>query len=314
MAYTEPEFRSLPMGLLTSLLCLSLAACGGGEPTDSPAAGGANPPAAAAPPSPAPSPAPAAPPRPSALPPGHQALDLPGSDWLEVTRDWSTAHEARPAGVPAGYDWRERGAAHAGNRVPAGFAAFTGWAQAFWADGAPVGGQRLELRRMQTLLCRNTAGVRQWQRVQQGDIEGASFKADFAEDQNVPAEITPVEPGQVRVGFAGGRAFHWWPRQGRVGLGSPELCGMLVLFQARAVAADGRELPEGTASALLVGAGADYWLDTRVPWDHFRTNASVGVGPLRLARPHWRWFGISTADTASLAQLQREGYVDRSSP
>ncbi|MFN9746409.1 MAG: hypothetical protein ACK57B_12270 [Betaproteobacteria bacterium] len=303
VSYTASKLQLIPMALLTSLLCLSLAACGGGDATESPesgagSAGVVNP----------------APPRTTALQPGHQLLDVAPDELARVTLDWNTAHEALPAGVPAGYDWRERGAAHAGNRAPPNFAAFTGWAHAFWATGAPVGRQHLELRRMQTLLCKQAGGERRWQRVQQGGIEGASFKADFATGDNIPAEITPTDSGHVRVGFSEGRAFHWWPRQGRVTLATPELCGMLVLFQARAVAADGRELPPGTAPALLVGGGADYWLDTRVAWDQFRTNASVGVGPLRLAQPQWRWFGISTADAAALAQLQRDGYIDRATP
>ncbi len=166
---------------------------------------------------------------------------------------------------------------------------------------------------MQTLLCQQSGITQQWLRVQKGGIEGAAFRPDFGDNENVSADITFMGGDQARVGFGSGRAFHWWPRQGRVNLGSASVCGVLVMFQARVVASDGRELPEGTASTLLVGGGADYWLDTRVPWDQFRTNASVGVGPLRLARPQWRWFGISTAEAAALSLLKREGFVDRSS-
>lgn len=242
------------------------------------------------------------------------SLAVDDADWPELIRPFDTMHEALPAGVPAGYDWRERSRRHAGNQVPAGFAAYTGWAQAFWAAGAAVGSQRLELRQMQALLCLQTPAGPIWQRVQQGAIEGASFRADFAGDDNVPAEKAQPDPATLRVGFGAQRAFHFWPKQGRIALAGTPLCGMLVMFQARAVAPDGQPLPAGTAPALLVGGGADYWRDTTVAWDHFRTNAPVGSGQLRLVQAQWRWYGMATGDTAAMTLLRRDGYIERSNP
>jgi hypothetical protein len=292
------------MAMLLPWLCL-LAACGGGDAEPTAAAdggggataqtvstGGAR----------------------IASPPSPLTLAVDDTDWTELLRPFESLHEALPAGVPGGYDWRARSRRHAGNTAPAGFAAYTGWAQAFWAEGAPVGTQRLELRQMQTLLCVQTAAGPVWQRVQKGGIEGASFRADFAGDDNVPAEKLQPDAATLRVGFGASRAFHFWPRQGRVVLGSLPLCGMIVMFQARAVAPDGQGLPTDTPPTLLVGAGADFWRDVSVAWDNFRTNAPVGSGQLRLVQPQWRWFGMATGDAAAMAMLRRDGYIERSNP
>jgi hypothetical protein len=302
MAYTRSRthLRLTRSAMLIPWMCL-LAACGGGGNGEAPAEGAAEVLAATGTSR-------------TASPSGAAALAVDGADWAELLRPFDTLHEALPAGVPAGYDWRDRSRRHAGNRAPTGFMAYTGWAQAFWAVGAAVGSQRLELRQMQSLLCLQTAAGPVWQRVQQGSLEGASFRADFAGDDNVPAEKTAVDAGTLRVGFGAERAYHFWPRQGRVVLGDMPLCGMLVMFQARAVAPDGQALPPGTTPALLAGAGADYWLDTRASWDNFRTNAPVGSGQLRLVLPQWRWYGMATGDSAAMALLRRDGFADRSNP
>ncbi|MFN9745003.1 MAG: hypothetical protein ACK57B_05095 [Betaproteobacteria bacterium] len=296
--------RKLSMGLSVSFLCVLLVACGGGDDVTAAPDVGSAPPIAAD----------TSPPRTAALPPGHLALGVPLSRLQFIFAPFGSPHEALPAGVPPGFDWRERSKRDNGYAVPAGFTAFTGWAQAFWIDGAPVGTQRLEIRQNQTLICTWNSGRRQWQRVQRGDIEGAAFRADFAGNENVPAEVLQVMPGQARIGFGAGRAYHFWPHQGRIVLGSQPLCGVLALFEARAVTPDGRSLPAGAASTLLAGGGADFWLNTAAPWDNYRTNIGVGVGVLRRVGPSWEWHGMGTADADSLEQLARDGFVERSSP
>ncbi|MFN9101136.1 MAG: hypothetical protein ACK5WT_00175 [Betaproteobacteria bacterium] len=292
------------MGLSASFVCVLLAACGGGDGVTAAPDAGSAPPVVVD----------TSPPRTAVLPPGHLALGVPLSTLRSLSVPFGSPHDALPAGVPPGFDWRERSKRESGNIVPAGFKAFTGWAGAFWIDGAPVGTQRLEVRQNQTLICTWNSGQRQWQRVQRGDIEGAAFRADFAGNENIPADVVQVMPGQARIGFGAGRAFHFWPRQGRIVLGSQPLCGVLALFQARAVTPDGRTLPAGAVSTLLAGGGADYWLDAAVPWDNYRTNSGVGLGVLRRVSPSWEWHGMGTADADALEQLAREGFVERNSP
>jgi hypothetical protein len=290
MAYTAPG--TLPMTLISALVCLALVACGGAA-DDAGAQTTAPPPA-----------------------PGNTALALPATELGDIARPFGTRHEALADGVPLSYDWARVSRIGRGNQVPSGYGALTGWGQVFWAagsTGATAAGQAVEIKDSQTLLCSGPS--RQWQRVQHGVIEGAAFRADFAGNDNVPAQITPLGNGEVRVGFPPGRAFHYWPRHGRAPLsGTDAVCGVMVVFQARVVAADGSPLPASVAPALLIGGGADYWASTTAAWNQFQTNQDVGIGQLRRLSGQWRWYGVTTAAQADLLRLQQEGFVDRTRP
>lgn len=283
MTYTLP--RPLPM-LLTAFTCLLLVACGGGDDTAATATAGAD----------------------GAPANGNSALSLSAEQLADITRPFGTRHEALAEGVPAGYDWAQASRLGRGNQVPTGYGALTGWGQVFWVAGATPGTQAVEIKDNQTFVC--TGATRQWQRVQQGGIEGAAFRADFAGNDNVPATVVPAADG-TRVGFPAGRAFHYWPRQGRIALAGDAVCGVMVLFQARVVSNDGNALPAGATSSLLIGAGADYWVSTTAAWNQYQTNQDVGIGQLRRLTPQWRWYGISTAASADLQRLQQQGFVDR---
>lgn len=272
------------MNLASALVCSALVACGGAADdaeAQQPAAG------------------------------GKTAFAIPADDMAQIARPFGTAHEALPAGVPLDYDWSRFSKRDGGNDIPSGYTAFTGWGQAFWIHGSTASGQAAEIRDNQTYLCTVREGTRAWERVQRGDIEGAAFRADYAGNDNVPATLVPLAAGQARVSFPAGRAFHYWPRQGRITLAAPALCGVVVVFQARAVAADGSDLPPAVQPALLVGGGGDYWLDTTAPWNQYQTNIGVGVGQLRRLTTQWRWYGMATAGSADLQSLLQQGFVDR---
>lgn len=279
---------SLPMTLTALTVCLALVACGGAASEAE--AQTANP----------------------TLPAGHSALAMPADQVSDIARPFGTLHEALADGVPLSYDWARASRLGRGNQVPSGYGALTGWGQVFWAAGSSGSGQAVELKDSQTYLCSTGGGNRQWQRVQRGGIEGAAFRADFAGNENVPATVTPVAEGHLRISFPAGRAFHYWPSQGRAALASGEaVCGVLVVFQARVVAADGAALPAGTQPALIIGGGADYWASTTAAWNQYQTNQDVGIGQLRRVGRDWRWYGITTAAQADLQRLLQEGFVDR---
>jgi hypothetical protein len=285
MAYTFPG--SLPMTFAAVIVCVALVACGGAA--DEADAQTSTP----------------------TLPAGNTAFVLPADQLGDIARPFGTRHEALAEGVPLSYDWAQASRLGRGNQVPAGYGALTGWGQVFWAAGSAGTGQAVELKDSQTYVC--TGANRQWQRIQQGAIEGAAFRADFAGNDNVPANVTQVAEGQVRVGFPAGRAFHYWPRQGRAALaGNEAVCGVMVVFQARVTAADGSPLPAGVQPALLIGGGADYWASTTAAWNQYQTNQDVGIGQLRRLSTQWRWYGVTTAAQADLQRLLQEGFVDRS--
>ena len=291
--------------LIETLLCLSVAACGGGDAEISGAANAA--PVGSVPPQSTASPTTAGSPRALAFP-------LSAVELSTVNRPFGTPHEAIPAGVPPDYDWSRVSKPDRVNQVPAGYSAFTGWGQAFWIAGASDQTQALEIRENQTYLCSIAAdgsGQRRWTRVQNGEIEGAAFRGDFAGNQNVAAQTTWVASSHSRVNFPAGRAYHYWPSQGRITLSGEALCGVVVVFQARAVAPDGGALSIKTQPAILIGGGADYWVNLTAPWRDYETNIGVGVGQLRVVTPQWRWFGMGTASAADQQLLLQQGYTDR---
>lgn len=239
--------------------------------------------------------------------------NLPRSagDWTAMDKSFNVPHQARPLNVPVDFDWARQGVLQSGNRVPAGWQAYTGWGQVFnAADATGIAQQAVEIRQHQTYLCTSAGGEVRWTLAQQGDIEGAAFRADYKGNEAVAAQISRAADGTTRVAFEPGRAYHFWPASGRAALPGANLCGMLVLVQARAVSLDGQALPDGTRPALVMGLGADYWTTRSAPWDNFRTNAGIGVGWMRTITPQWQWFSMSTASTADLNRLRTAGAVN----
>lgn len=207
------------------------------------------------------------------------------------------AHEQLPIGVPASYDWYRTGKSDRGNEVPVGFTAFTGWGQAFWGLDSNDANADLEIRDLQSWVCSCDTGA--WARIQASVATGAQFRADFAGNISSPPArmIVSGNGGVISVRFARGSAFHFWPSEGRIAIGSARLCGTRVLARARLVPTSADEpLP-----AVLLGFGADYWLDVSAPWRNYQTNSAAGVGQLRLVGANWKWFGFATLPVSRCA-------------
>lgn len=235
-----------------------------------------------------------------------QKLPLTLNALLQFNADFRLGHEALPSGVPSSYDWFARPRKGTWNTVPEGFSALTGWGQAFWTQGTGAADAYLLLRNHMTLLCHGAS--RRWTLLQASRTEGAEFRPDYAGNVAKSAfNPGPIEAGADAVGFAATSAYHFWPKAGRGKLPYAELCGMLVLVQARAepVVPDGYAVP-----SLLLGLGADYWQNQTAAWDNYRTNRDVAIGRLRLVTVTWNWFGLSTASDADLRRLFNEGYED----
>lgn len=199
--------------------------------------------------------------------------------------DIDQPHEADPEGVPGDYDWKVKGKRDRWNDAPSNFSAITGWGQAFWVRGPISGEVVLQLRNHQTWMCES--GV--WKKVQASLPTGAQFRADFAGNAARKPKLLEADGGVLSVIFDRGTAFHFWPSEGRASLAPSEFCGIRVLIQARVVPST-----PGTNSKILLGLGADYWLNKEAPWDNYKTNYAVGVGRLRLVTTEWKWFGFGT--------------------
>lgn len=237
--------------------------------------------------------------------PALSKLPLTQESLLNFNADFRLKHEALPDGVPSGYDWYSKPRTGSWNKPPSGFTAITGWGQAFWTQGTTSPGAYLLLKNQMTLVCHGSQ--RQWTLIQSSDTEGAEFRPDFAGNTAKKAlAATYIEAPASVIGFNAASAYHFWPKAGRASIPSGEICGMLFLVQARAepIRAGSYAKPH-----MLLGMGADYWLNKTAPWDNYKTNKDVAIGRLKLVGTAWSWYGLSTASDADLRRLAQAGYV-----
>lgn len=233
------------------------------------------------------------------------AASLSESALLDLNLDWSLNHQASPMGVPRDFKWAAKPYLEAGNH-PGEFAALTGWGHAFWSKDTLGHPGPLEIRNFHTFLC--SGAVKRWELVQQGRIEGAEFRADFqGNTARRPASLV-IESNTATVLFDAGKTFHFWPARGRARLPGEDICGVVVLLEARAA----QSATDGTAQTggYLIGLGADYWIDMSAPWNNFKTNKGVGLGRLRRVGSDWAWYGMSTASNLDLQRLYASGLMD----
>jgi hypothetical protein len=227
-------------------------------------------------------------------------VPLPWETLLKIHSDMTLPHEARPDGVPADFDWAQRPRLGAGNN-PGSFLAVTGWGQVFKAEGSREHSMQVQIRDLQLLACHGAA--RKWVLLQHGDIEGNQFRADYLDNINKSPVHFRQRNGVASVTFDAGAAYHFWPKQGRSDLPARDICGFLVLLQAKAIPSDPAE-----KGGALIGLGADYWRNRGARWDNYKSNEDVAIGRLKRLTPDWQWFGLSTASVSDLQRLYRFGY------
>jgi hypothetical protein len=243
---------------------------------------------------------------------GMLKLNKDSVDYRNIGVPWPTRHEGIPLGVPGGYSWQLQSRLADGNNKPAGYLAYTGWGQAFHEVGRTnlASNQAMELRQFNTLVCTRVNGVSNWRRVQRGGVFGGAFNPDFRSNIATPPQVSRTPTGDMRVFFSVGRAYHFWSNNARVDVPSAQICGFVVTMEARAVTRAGAPLPEGTPSAILIGAGADYWRTRTNPWVNHTTNRLIANGHLRRLTGNWDWYGLSTASTADLNRLRDVGFTE----
>jgi hypothetical protein len=226
----------------------------------------------------------------------------------QIQQDFLKAHEKPPLGVPREYSWARYPRTERGN-APSTFLAATGWGQVFHTAEIQDASRPIQIQNFHVLLC--SGPERRWLLVQKGGLAGAQFRADYKNNDNRAPSQFRQEGEITSISFEKGSAYHFWPSQGRFDLPGGDICGWLVVLQARVAG------PAAAESGYLVGLGADYWLNRTAPWDNYRTNLGVAVGRLRQVGSDWQWYGLSTATDADLTRLRKTGYevgVDRRPP
>ncbi len=232
------------------------------------------------------------------------SVDVPLSKLLEIYKDQYHRHEMFPLGVPKSYDWSTHPRLGAGNNTGS-FSAITGWGQIFWAENSASDSSLVQIRKFKTFTCQGIS--REWSLVQDGGIEGRQFMPDYSENYNELPRVFGNSMGVTTVGFDLGRAFHFWPGAGRADVKKLDFCGVLVVAEVRALSKAGDKF-EVAKSPLLVGFGADYWLNKTAPWDNYKTNRDLAIGRLRVITSDWTWFGMTTAAEVDIKKLSQNGY------
>ena len=241
-----------------------------------------------------------------------QKLPLSYSQLQQFNIDQTLTSEAYPQGVPTSYGWGAHPLMQAGNAVPSGFTAMTGWAQVFWVNGITSSADYVQMKGFKTLICTINNGAHTWILLQQGDISGSEFNSDYVNNVSTPPPyFTQVSgSGQATVGInPGNKVFHYWYKQGRVTLPSTNICGTLTIQQARTVTKASSGTTPGETGSYVISMGGDYWLNTTAVWDQYTTNKGINIGRFKLISGQWQWYGASTASDNDLLNLSQYGYT-----
>lgn len=234
---------------------------------------------------------------------GH--LPLTWDALLKMSREMSLPHEGQPEGVPLDYDWLRNPRLGAGNN-PGDFTAITGWGQVFSAKGSSASSISIKIRDMRVLACYGRQ--RRWVLLQQGVIEGSQFRPDFQGNVNKPPLHYSHAAGATSVRFEKNFTYHFWPNQGRADLPAKDICGIVVLLQAKMIPPGQDKNSLAKRSGVLLGLGADYWRDKGAGWDNYQSNRDVAIGRLKWVSTSWHWFGLITASMEDLRRLYALGY------
>lgn len=217
--------------------------------------------------------------------------------------DWGRLHDAEPLGVPREYSWALKSKLGAGN-LPGKYDTAVAWGHVFWSKGTVGHPGVLQFKNFHAYIC--SGAERKWQLMQAGKTEGAQFRADFKGNAAKRPQRFDESLGVVSVLFEAGHVFHFWPAS-RTRLPKEEICGFVVLIQARVDATESHR--QDRAGGYLLGLGADYWLGTSSGWDNFKTNTGIAMGHLKYVGPEWTWYGLSTATDADLLNLYDSGLL-----
>jgi len=208
-----------------------------------------------------------------------------------LLEDMKLPHEAKLSGVPDSYNWAARPRVGMGLQ-PGRFRAFIPWGQVYLERGTlPAANTRVQLRGLRAYLLSKRTG--EWSLVSSGEVEGAAYREDFAQDANKPADVRPEPEGGVSVRLERGFNFHFWTKAGRVEIHPEDLDGVFVTVQARLVLADPSKPDDRDRARYLLGVGADYWLARDSKWDNFKTNGDVAIGRMKRVTKQWRAFNMA---------------------
>ncbi len=210
-----------------------------------------------------------------------------------VIADMIGPHEARPRGVPDHQAWAFSPRVGMGNN-PGDWQAMIAWGQLYEpVEGNPATNTRVQISDLKAYyLSRSDGQWHLWQASKR--VEGAAYVEDFAEDQNIPADLRAEPDGSVSVAPAGaGYNFHFW-NPARTSIDSSDIAGVFITVRARLVVDDLNRPDDRAQARFLLSVGGDYWATTTAEWDYWTTNADIGIGKFKWVTTRWQPFNMHT--------------------
>jgi len=216
----------------------------------------------------------------------------------EVINDMKLGHEEYAHGTQM-HDWGQAPRTSMGNN-PGDWTAMITWGQVYESvKGNTATNSRVELRNMKAYyLSKSDNKWHLWQA--SNNIDGAAYREDFADDDNIEADIRKEPEGTISVTCGNGYNFHFWPASGRVTIDPNDIAGVFTTMQARLILDDPDKEDDRDKAEYLLSIGADYWKDLDAQWDYWKTNGDIGIGRFKYVKKDWRAFNMHTLDEQTL--------------
>jgi len=237
------------------------------------------------------------------LPDGSELLNRIDTVIADMT---AAAHEGQPHGIVA--DWSVHPRWGSGISPRTDWFAFTHWGQIYEAlEGNPSVNYRVNIRNLQAYILYKSDNL--WRQIQSTTAaDGAAYREDFANDQNIPAVKRPEADGSISVTVGNGYNFHFWPTSGRATIDPANIAGVFTTFQARLIPNDFSQADNRDAAHVVASAGGDYWRSLTAQWaSDWSNNGDYAIGRFKYVRKQWRcfnaWAGDSTYIKAHPPQL-----------
>lgn len=216
-----------------------------------------------------------------------------------IVDDMRLPHEARPRGVPLSHGWAikpRRGRFMRTER----YRAIAAWGQVYEAiQGSRSSNTRVQIRDIRSYYL--SKRDRKWRLLDQSRrVDGAAFREDFFNNLNIPAQVRKEADGSISVQMVKGYNYHFWSSRSRVPIQPLDVAGLFIAVDARLIVNNPRQPDDRARARYLMSVGADYWTTMTAPWDHFKTNADVGLGRFRYIGPTWKTFTMTSLTEAEL--------------
>ncbi len=209
-----------------------------------------------------------------------------------LLEDMTQPHEGKPKGVLDSYGWGNNPRVGYGNTPPDGWNAVLPWGQVYTDElGNQSTNTRFQIRNIQLwYLSKASDTWKKWS--SSSNIAGANYAEDFQNDTNIPADIRDenTNGGGISATLVEGYNFHFWDSDGRTEIDPKDIAGIWASLESRLILNDSNEADDRGEARLMMSAGADYWENTTVQWDQWKTNGDIFIGRFRYLSAEWQTF------------------------